>query len=214
VDLENQVAAAVLPLDNLRIDAHVVAAAPAIHFDDALGVGLHRRHAQRPARFRLNFCGKDFVLDLLVALESDPVDHRVLDDGHDQAAAAAHVDLDVGEKPGRVERLQRVVNLDRIDALARANADIAADRFDIDAAIALHDDGADGLRARDARGHDGVSGDGGCPGKRQRRYDRKSPQDTDQKFHAIRYLPSPPGDNARANLIASGYRCTRIRSAQ
>ena len=58
---------------------HVETAAAVIDLDDALHVGLHGRPRQRPARLRLNFGLELFVLGLLVALEGDPIDHRVLD---------------------------------------------------------------------------------------------------------------------------------------
>ena len=48
------------------------------------------------------------VLGLLVAFEGNPVDHRVFDHGHHDAAAGL-VDADVGEKPGGVERLEGLV---------------------------------------------------------------------------------------------------------
>ena len=87
VDLEDEIDAVVRQLDDLRIDRDVEAAAAAIDFDDALHVGLHRRPRQRAARLRLHFGLELLVLDLLVALEGDAVDDRVLDHGDDEAAA-------------------------------------------------------------------------------------------------------------------------------
>ena len=83
-DREDEIDAVVRLLDDFRVDAHVIAAGAAIDFGDALGVGLHHRTRQRAARLGLDFRRKLFVLDLLVALEGDPADHRIFDHGHQQ----------------------------------------------------------------------------------------------------------------------------------
>ncbi len=108
-DREDEIDAVVRLLDDLRIDANVVAAGMAIDFGDALGIGLHHRTRKRPARLGLNFSRKLLVLDLLVALEGDAADHRVFDHGHDQMAAGM-VDFHVLEQAGFDQRLQAVID--------------------------------------------------------------------------------------------------------
>ena len=63
-----------------------------------------------PRGLGLHFGDELLVLDLLVALEGDPVDHRVFDHGDDQAAAGL-VDAHVLEQAGGVERLEGLVDL-------------------------------------------------------------------------------------------------------
>src|SRR5690606_20180940 len=77
-DLEHQIDAVVGQFDDLGIDADVEAAITAIDLDDALHVGLHRGARQRTAGFRLYLDVELLVLELLVALERDAVEDRIL----------------------------------------------------------------------------------------------------------------------------------------
>src|ERR1700694_313099 len=94
---ENEIDAVVWLFDDFGIDAHVIAAGAAIDFGDALGVGLHHGTRQRAARLGLYFRRKLIVLDLLVALERYPPDHRVFDHG-DHQATTRRADCDVLEQ--------------------------------------------------------------------------------------------------------------------
>ncbi len=129
----------------------VEAAVAPVNFDDALHVGLHRRPRQRAARLGLHFEQELLVLELLVALESDAVDDRVLDHSHDQPAAGRR-DAHVLEQAGGVERLERLVDGRGVQAAAGA-AEIGADGFGFDAAVALDHDLLRALRpSRVSRG--------------------------------------------------------------
>ena len=92
---------------------------------------------QRAARLRLNFLLQLFVLDLVVALEGEPVDHRRFDDGHHQPAALLG-DVNVLEQAGGVERLDaRRRSWPASSCSPGADLEIGADRVGFDAAIAL-----------------------------------------------------------------------------
>ena len=99
VDLEDEIDAALVELDDLGLDRGVVAAAAAIDRQDALDVGLHARAREDLARLGLHLVAQLVVLDLAVTLEGDAVDDRVLRHLHDQGRAL-HLDHDVGEKSG------------------------------------------------------------------------------------------------------------------
>ena len=62
-------------VDDLRIDADLGAAGTPVCLDDAADVGLHGSALQRAARLRFDGRGQVGVLDLLVALECDAVEH-------------------------------------------------------------------------------------------------------------------------------------------
>ncbi len=89
----------------------------------------------------------DFLLELLVlhpvvAFEGKPVDHRRFHHRDDDAAAGLG-DVDVVEQAGRIERLQRSVDLGGVEALAGTDLEIAAHRLGFDAAVALHHNAID-----------------------------------------------------------------------
>ena len=153
-DLEDQVDAVVRPVDDLGLDADVVAPVAAIDLDDALDVGLHERTRERAARLRLDFGDQLLVLDALVALELDAADHRVLDHRDDEAAALPAV-AHVGKQAGREQRLDALVGFQGIEPLTGADAEIGADRVRLDAAVALDNDRRSGLRHGAARRHEG-----------------------------------------------------------
>ena len=96
------------------------------------------------------------VLGLLVALEGDPVDDRVLDHRDDDAAAGL-VDPHVLEQAGGIERLEAGVDARGVETLAAAGAEIGADGLRLDPPVAFDDDLGCGLRARRLRHDDGGS---------------------------------------------------------
>ena len=153
LDLEHEIDAVVRQLDDLRLDADVEAAVAPVDLDDALHVGLHGRTRQRAARLRLHFVGELVVLELLVAFERDPVDHRIFDHGDDQPAAGL-VDAHVLEQAGGIERLERLVDLVAVEAFARVEPEVGADGFGFDPPVAFDDDRARGLRGGIAGGRD------------------------------------------------------------
>src|SRR6185312_13656252 len=154
-DVEDEVHAVVRQFDDLRRDGHVETAAAVIDLDDALDVGLHGRLRQRAARLGLNFGLELVVLGLLVALERDLVDHRILGDDDEQAPAGV-LDMDVREQAGGVEALEAFVDLGRAEPAAGAGMEIRADGPRLDTAVSLDLDRIDGLR------HGGA-----CPGNGQ-----------------------------------------------
>ena len=147
LDLEHEIDAVVRKLDDLRIDADVEAAVAPIDLDDALHVGLHGRARQRAAGLRLHFVGELVVLELRVAFERDPVDDRIFDHRDDQPGAGL-VDADVLEQAGGIKRLERLVDLVAVEALARVEPEVGADGLGLDPAVAFDDDRARGLRGR------------------------------------------------------------------
>ena len=142
VDLEHQIDAALLEPDDLRLDHGVVAAAAAIDREDALDVGLHARAGEDLAGLGLHFVAQLVVVDLLVALEGDAIDDRVLRHLHDQGRAL-HVDHDVGEQAGREQRLERAVGRRGIVGLAFLELQVGADRLRLGADVALDLNGRD-----------------------------------------------------------------------
>ena len=93
------------------------------------------------------------VLDALVAFELDAADDRVFDHRDDHAAAVpgrAHV----LEQAGGEQRLDALVDLDGVEPLARADAEIGADRIALDPAVAFDHDRGRGLRHGDIRRHE------------------------------------------------------------
>ena len=139
-----EIDAVVRLLDDLGIDVNVVAAGVTIDFGDPERVGLHHRTRQRATRLGLHFRRKLLVLDLLVALESNAVDHRIFDHGHHQMTAGL-VDLDVLEQAGLDQRLQAVIDRRLIEAPAGTGLEIGANGLDFDPPVALDLDRGDGL---------------------------------------------------------------------
>ena len=144
VNLEHEVDAIVRQLDDLGGDLDIESAVPSINFDDALHVGLHSRSRERAARLGLDLERDLFILELLVALECDTVDDRVLDHRHNQPAAGRR-DTHVLKQAGSVQRLQRLVGTGSVQPPARAGAEIGADGIGLNTAVALDHDGARAL---------------------------------------------------------------------
>ena len=93
VDLEHDVDAVLVELDDLRLDAGGVAALAAIELDDPGDVGAGLRAGEDLAR-REPDLGRDLVvLDAAIALEDDAVDHRILAHLDDQIAGVGAGDL-------------------------------------------------------------------------------------------------------------------------
>ena len=89
VDLEDDVDAVLVEADDLRLDASHRSGRAGIEIQDALPVGLRQRRGEDGARAQLQLGPQLLVGDLVVALEGDPVDDRVLDHLHDQRVALA-----------------------------------------------------------------------------------------------------------------------------
>ena len=89
VDLEHDIDAVLVELDDLGLDAGGEAALAAIQLEDPVDVGADRGAGEDLARRKLDL-GQDLVvLEALVALEDDAVDDRVFADRDDQVAGVA-----------------------------------------------------------------------------------------------------------------------------
>ena len=127
------------PLDDLRIDARSEFSIAAVKFDDSLHVRLDLGAREDGARPDLDFLGEILVADLRVTLEHHLVDDGVFGDADGQRAGAGlEAGLDVGEKPGGGQRLQRLVNVGGRIIVAFTHADIGQNRAGFDALGAPH----------------------------------------------------------------------------
>src|SRR5215813_5486843 len=88
-DSEDEIDAIVAAVDDFRRHADFVTADAAVGFDDTVDVGLHGRPLQRAASPGLYRCGKICVLDPVVALKDDAVEHSCFDYMHDPSVALA-----------------------------------------------------------------------------------------------------------------------------
>ncbi len=139
LDFEHQVHPVVRPLDDFRVDVHVVATAAPVDGDDPFYVGVDQCARERAARLRLDFAGELLVFHPLVAFEGDFVDDRCLDDRDDQPPLRLP-DVHVGEQPGGVKGLERVVDFAGVEPLARNQVKIRAHGVGFDTVIAFHRD--------------------------------------------------------------------------
>src|SRR6185503_12044967 len=97
VDLEHHIDAVLLELDDLRLDGGGEAALAAIELDDAGDVGARLGAGEDLPGRQLDLRVDLVFLDPFVALEDDPVDHRIFADLDDEVAGIGAGDLDVGE---------------------------------------------------------------------------------------------------------------------
>ena len=141
-DLEHEVHAVLLELDDLRLDLRRIAALATIDVEQALHVGLDAGAGEDRARLQLHLVAQRLGVDLAVTLEGDLVDHRVLDHGHDDVGPGA-LDAHVGEEAGGEQRFDRPVDLGGIEGTAHRELQVGPDRLRLDALIALNVDGPD-----------------------------------------------------------------------
>ena len=171
VDLEHDVGAVVAERRHDRLDGRLAPALAGVVVDDALDVALQLGVGENAARLGLQELEEDVVLDLLVAADNDRVDDRVLDHGHNEPAAADR-NAHVGEQPGAVEGLDRLVDLAAAERLPGLDQHVVADRLRIDARIAGDDDaGDDGGLGRGRCKHHGPRA-GNTTGKEDKREGR------------------------------------------
>jgi hypothetical protein len=89
VDLEDDVDAILLERDDLGFDGGGEAAVAPVEIKDALDVALHLGARIDDARLQLHFLLQRIVAELVIALEGDAVDDRILDDPDDERVALA-----------------------------------------------------------------------------------------------------------------------------
>ena len=107
-----------------------------------LAVLLRHAGGEDGARPELQLLAQIVFLDVVVALEIDRVDQRVLAHVHDQAAALA-LQADVGEQAGGVERAQRAVHAVAAERVARLNQHVGEDGALLNSLVADDADGGD-----------------------------------------------------------------------
>jgi hypothetical protein len=139
VDLEYQVDPVLPELNDLRLDAGGESPAASIQVDDALDVALHARPRVDHTRPELDLVLHDVVGNPLIAFERQPVDDGILDHAHDHRAALA-AQRDVGEQPGREQRLQGFVERGGIDRVAAPERHVGRDGIGLDPLRALDPD--------------------------------------------------------------------------
>jgi len=150
VDLEHEIDTVLLERDDLRIDRGGKAAVAAVDVEDAFDVALHLGARVDDARLELNLGVERLVAELVVALEGDAVDDRVLHHPDDEHVAFA-AQRDVGKKPGGEQALQRAVDAIGVEWVARLDQHVGAHRLGLDALRALDADLGDGATGRDLR---------------------------------------------------------------
>ena len=147
IDLEDQVDAILIELDDLGIDRRAEAAVPAIQLLNTLDVVLDPGPGVDHAGPQLQLALELVFLELAVTLEGDPVDDRVLGDLDHQgiALAAQH---HVGKEPGLEQFLQRLIEAIAIEALTGLDLEIRANGRRLDTFRSFDSDGGDGATKR------------------------------------------------------------------
>ncbi len=136
-DLEHEIDAVLLELDDFRLDRRGEAALAAIDVEDALHVGLRAGAGEHRARLELDLGGQRRRIDLAVALEGDLIDDRVLDHGNDGSVALT-IDADVGEQARREQRAERAIDLAGVVVVTRRELEVRANRLGLDTTISNH----------------------------------------------------------------------------
>ena len=200
LDREDEIDAVVGLLDDFGRHMHVVAARAAIDLGDTLGVRLHHGTGEGAACLGLDFSRQLLVLDLLVALEGNAVDHGIFDH-HDNDPAAVAVDLHVLEQTGLDQGLQAVVNPAGVKLAVRAGLEVGANRLRLDASVPLDLDGSHRLRGR----RSGRKSSHQRGSHRHGEHDQggeHAPPHSHSKLHAQRALVIPvPGRTPRPGQI-------------
>lgn len=146
VDLEHEIDPVLLERDDLGIDRGREAGIAPVEVEDALDVALHLRSRVDDARPKLDFLLQGLVVELVVPLERDPVDDRVLDHADDECVALAP-QRHIGEETGREEGLERAVDPLGVVGIAGLDREIRADGLRLDPLRALDLHLADDLAA-------------------------------------------------------------------
>ena len=136
VDLEHDIDAVLVELDDLGLDARREAALAAIEFEDPVDVGANRAAGEDLPRRELDLRRDLVVLEALVALKDDAVDDRVFAHVDDQVAGLGAADRHVGEQLRRVEVLERLIERLGGIGLARGEIGIGADRLRLEPLVA------------------------------------------------------------------------------
>ena len=142
IDLEDDIDAVLVKVDDLRLDRGVVVAALGIHIQDVLAVGFGQRGGEHGARPQLHFRPQLVVGQLVVAFERHAVDDRIFDHAHHQRVAAS-AQPDILEQAGGIKRLEAAIEPVRVKPVARLDQQVGPDGAVLDALVALHLDRLD-----------------------------------------------------------------------
>src|SRR4029079_7108869 len=129
VDLEDDIDAVLVELNDLRVDARGESTLAAIQFEDAVDVGANRAAREDLPRRELNLRRDLVLLEALVALEDDAVDDGILAHVDDEVTCLGAADRHVGEELCRVQILQRLVERRGRIGLAGREVRVGADSF-------------------------------------------------------------------------------------
>ena len=144
-DGEHDIGATVGALPDVGIDACVLAAEIDVVVEDATGGVGGERAADRLAGFQPCCVLERFRRDRRIAGDDDAREDRVLDDGNDQPRAGA-LDADIGERAGREQAAQRVVEPAVVGLGAGRNGELVPDRLGGEPGVAADFDAVDRLR--------------------------------------------------------------------
>ena len=152
VDLEHQINAIAVELDDLGLDRGRKAPLAPVDVEHALHVGLRLGAREHGPRLELYLVLERILVDFLVAFKGDLVDDRIFHDRDDDAAALA-VDAHVGKQASCEQRADRLVDLARIVGVAGVEFEIGANGFGFHPLVADDADFANGpaLRLRGRR---------------------------------------------------------------
>ena len=150
VDLEHNIDAVLVELHHFRLDAGGKATLALVELNDAGHVSADLRTREYLARGEPDFRIDLVFLDPLVALQQNPVDHRILDD-LDNHRAVIVADADILEQFCFEQILQRLVSRFLGVGLADAQFHVGQNRRRFEALGAFHHDRAYGVSRRSRR---------------------------------------------------------------
>ncbi len=151
VDLENDVHPVLLEADDLRLHARIEPSTLDIEIENALPVSLRQRGSEYGAGTELQVGPQLLVRELVIPLESDPIDDRVLDHLHDERIALPG-EAYILEKARRVEGFQAAIEAVRVERIAGPDQHVGADRAILDPLIAFDPDRLNGAGRGALRG--------------------------------------------------------------
>ena len=137
MDLEHNVDAVLVQLDDLGLHRGGEAAAAGIGVQDALAVGLDLLGGEDRALAQLHLGVQVGVAELAVAFIGHAVDQRILGHLHDDIAGFP-ADPNVAEQAGRIKRLQAAVLAVGVVGVTGLQQHVAADRVGLDPLVAAH----------------------------------------------------------------------------
>ncbi len=131
VDLEHEIDPIFGELNDLGLDGRSEPAMPTIQIENARDIVLHSGSGVHDARTQLDLGREVLLVDLVVTLEGDPIDDRILDHPDDQGVPDS-AKIHISKKPGGEQRLQRLVHQFIVPSVARLNQQIRANGLGLD----------------------------------------------------------------------------------